>query len=250
MSTSSSPWPNGAQGAVSLSFDDGLPSQLELAIPILDKYGLLGTFYVNPRDNYQEQLVPWHKAARTGHEIGNHTVNHPCSKNFAFIADSNRRSLEEMSLADIEGEIVAAGRRIAEVIPEQGPVSFGYTCYQPFVGRGPTRQSYVPMVAKHCVAGRGRGEQPNHPRYCDLWYLWSTPCERMTGAEMVGVCEQAPVQDRWAILTFHGIDDGHLLVGHGDFEELCAYLARNRERIWVAPVAKVAQRVAEYQKQN
>ena len=247
MSTYTSPWPNGHQGALSLTFDDGTQSQLDLAIPMLDKYGLLATFYVNPRDNYQEQLIPWRAAAQTGHEIGNHTISHPCSKNFAFISQNNRPALEEMTLDDIDAEIAGAGRRIAEVIPEQGPVSYGYTCYQPFVGRGPTRQSYVPVVAKHCVAGRGRGEQPNDPRYCDLYYLWSTPCERMTGAELVGLAEAAAAQGRWAILTFHGINDGHLHVGVGDLEELCAYLARNRERLWTAPVATIAQHVAAYQ---
>ncbi len=249
MSTPTSPWLNNGQGAISLSFDDGVESQLKLAIPMLDNYELPATFYVNPRDNYQEQLLPWRAAAQTGHEIGNHTINHPCSKNFAFISENNRPALEEMSLDDMDAEIAEAGRRISEVIPEQGPVSFGYTCYQPFVGRGPTRQSYVPVVAKHCVAGRGKGERPNDPRYCDLWYLWSTPCERMTGAELVGLAEQAAAQGRWAILTFHGVNDGHLHVASGDLEELCDYLARNRERIWNAPVATVAKRVAEYQKQ-
>jgi peptidoglycan/xylan/chitin deacetylase (PgdA/CDA1 family) len=250
MATITSPWPDACQGAISLTFDDGVPSQLELAIPLLDKYGLTATFYVTPRDQYQEQLQPWRAAAQTGHEIGNHTISHPCSKNFPFIADANRRALEEMSLDDIEAEIVEAGRRIREVIPEQTAISYGYTCYQPFVGRGPTRQSYVPVVAKHCVAGRGKGERPNDPRYCDLWYLWSTPCERMTGAELVGVAEQAPAQGRWSILTFHGVNDGHLHVALGDLEELCAYLTRNRKRIWVAPVASIAQRVAEYQQQQ
>jgi peptidoglycan/xylan/chitin deacetylase (PgdA/CDA1 family) len=249
MSSVFSPWPDqGHQGAVSLTFDDGVPSQLEIAIPLLNKYALQGSFYVNPRDNYQEQLVPWRAAAQSGHEIGNHTVSHPCSKNFAFIADNNRRALEEMSLEDIEMEIVETNRRLDAVIPEQASRSFAYTCYQPFVGRGPTRQSYVPVVARHCIAGRGRGERPNDPRHCDLWYLWSTPCERMTGAELVGVAEQAPAQGRWAILTFHGVNDGHLHVAAADLEELCAYLARNRSRIWTAPVAAIASRIAEYQK--
>lgn len=248
MSTSTSPW-NNCQGAISLTFDDGVQSQLDLAIPMLNKYGLQATFYVTPRDNYKEQLVPWRAAAQTGHEIGNHTITHPCSKNFAFISESNRRGLEEMTLDDIEAEIVEAGRRIRDAIPEQGAMSYGYTCYQPFVGRGATRQSYVPVVAKHCVAGRGKGERPNDARYCDLWYLWSTPCERMTGAELVGLAEQAAAQGRWAILTFHGVNDGHLHVASADLDELCAYLARNKERIWTAPLATVAERVAEYQKQ-
>ncbi|MEZ4860866.1 MAG: polysaccharide deacetylase family protein [Caldilineaceae bacterium] len=249
MTTISSPWPNACQGAISLTFDDGVQSQLDLAIPMLDRHGLRATFYVNPRDNYRDQLVPWRAAALNGHEIGNHTISHPCSKNFAFIADSGRRALEEMTLADIEAEIVEAGRRIQEVIPEQTAVSYGYTCYQPFVGRGPTRQSYVPVVARHCVAGRGRGERPNDPRHCDLWYLWSTPCERMTGAELVGLAEQAAAQGRWVILTFHGINEGNLLVAAGDLEELCVYLARQQERIWTAPVATIAQRVHEFQQQ-
>lgn len=248
MSASAQPWQDECIGAVSLTFDDGVASQLELAIPLLNRYGLTGTFYVNPRDDYATQLLPWRDAAQQGHEIGNHTVSHPCSKNFAFISDNNRKALEEMTLDDIEREIMEAGRRIDEAIPQQGPVSFGYTCYQPFVGKGATRQSYVPVVAKHCVAGRGRGERPNDPRYCDLWYLWSTPCERMTGAELVGVAEQAPAQGRWAILTFHGVNDGHLHVAAADLEELCDYLARNRHRIWTAPVATVAQRVADYQR--
>lgn len=248
MPASAQPWPDDCLGAVSLTFDDGVASQLELAIPLLNRYGLTATFYVNPRDDYATQLLPWRAAAQQGHEIGNHTINHPCSKNFAFISDNNRKALEEMTLDDIEAEIMAAGRRISEVIPEQTATSFGYTCYQPFVGKGATRQSYVPVVAKHCVAGRGKGERPNDPRYCDLWYLWSTPCERMTGAELVGVAEQAPAQARWAILTFHGVNDGHLHVAAADLEELCAYLARNRHRIWTAPVATVAQRVAEYQR--
>jgi peptidoglycan-N-acetylglucosamine deacetylase len=247
MSNSTSPWPADCTGALSLSFDDGMASQREIALPMLNQYGLQATFYVNPGENYHQQLLPWRAAALAGHEIGNHTISHPCSKNFAFISQRGGRALEEMSLADIEAEIVECGRRIHEVIPEQGPVSYGYTCYQPFVGRGLTRQSYVPVVARHCVAGRGRGEQPNDPRYCDLWYLWSTPCERMTGAQLVGLAEQAAAQGRWSILTFHGINEGHLSVAASDLEELCVHLARNRGRVWVAPVATIAQHVAAWQ---
>ena len=112
MTTALSPWPDACQGAVSLTFDDGMGSQLAVAIPLLDKYGLQGSFYVNPRENYREQLLPWQAAAQAGHEMGNHTVNHPCSQNFSFITDNQRRSLEEMTLDGIEAEIVNAGQRL------------------------------------------------------------------------------------------------------------------------------------------
>ena len=50
MSSESLPWPDGCWGAVSLTFDDGHPSQLKKAVPILENVGLQGTFYLNPSD--------------------------------------------------------------------------------------------------------------------------------------------------------------------------------------------------------
>jgi hypothetical protein len=240
-------WPDGAKAAVSLTFDDGMRSQREVGVPLLNRYGLCATFYVNPRDDYATMLAEWRVAAEAGHEIANHTVNHPCSKNFSFISESGRRSLEEMSFDDISWEIDETNRRLREVLPNQGVVSFGYPCYQPFIGRGATRQSYVPVVLERCVAGRGRGERSNDPLYCDLGYLWSWPCERMTAQTMIGIVEQAIQEGRWAILTFHGIHEGHLSVAEGDLAELFAHLQRESSQLWNAPVAEVATWVGERQ---
>jgi peptidoglycan/xylan/chitin deacetylase (PgdA/CDA1 family) len=241
-------WPRGAQAAVSLTFDDGMRSQREVGVPLLNQYEVRATFYVNPQDDYTTMLDGWRTAAEAGHEIGNHTISHPCSKNFPFISEFGRRALEEMTFADIAWEIDETNRRLSEILPNQGTVSFAYPCYQPFVGRGATRQSYVPVVLERCVAGRGRGEQSNDPRYCDLGYLWSWPCERMVAQTLIGIVEQAVAQGRWAILTFHGIHEGHLSVAEGDLRELCAHLQRSSSRVWVAPVAEVAQWVGEKQK--
>jgi peptidoglycan/xylan/chitin deacetylase (PgdA/CDA1 family) len=38
-------WPAGHRGAVSLSYDDGLDSQLDLAVPALERHGFRGTFF-------------------------------------------------------------------------------------------------------------------------------------------------------------------------------------------------------------
>jgi hypothetical protein len=241
-------WPQGAQAAVSLTFDDGMRSQREVGLPVLDRFGVRATFYVNPRDDYAQMLELWRGAVETGHELGNHTINHPCSKNFPFISEFGRRALEEMSFEDIGWEIDETNRRLNEVFPNQGPVSFAFPCYQPFVGKGATRQSYVPVVLERCIAGRGRGEQSNDPRYCDLGYLWSWPCERMTGQTLIGIVEQAITQGRWAIMTFHGVHEGHLSVAEGDLAELCAHLQKSSSRVWSAPVAEVAKWVGEKQK--
>ena len=72
------PWPDDCLGAVSLTFDDGRASQLQRAIPILAEFDLRATFYLNPKgDDWLTALAPWREIARTGHEIGNHTIGHP-----------------------------------------------------------------------------------------------------------------------------------------------------------------------------
>jgi peptidoglycan/xylan/chitin deacetylase (PgdA/CDA1 family) len=212
-------------------------SQLELAVPWLEEEGLRGTFYVNPRgDEWRERLAPWRAVALAGHEVGNHTVNHPCSRNFGF---ANDRRLETLTLEDMEWEIVEGKARLLELIPEQPETTFCYPCYQDYVGEGPTRQSYVPVVARHHPGARGRGEVPNHPLWADLHHLGSFSAERMSGAELVGYAERAATQGRWTIFTFHGVQQGHLSVGEGDFRELLRHLNRHRNRIWTAPVLEV-----------
>src|SRR5439155_13719645 len=246
------PWPRECRGAVSLTFDDGMRSQLETAIPLLDAHSLQATFYLNPpRDGdeavWREVLAPWRAAAGRGHEIGNHSLTHPCSQNFAFAFIT---SLESMTLEDIERDVLEAERRLRIGIPEQAVRSFGYPCYQSYVGAGASRQSYVPVIARHFVAARGKGETANHPARCDLHDLWSWPVERKSGAELVGLAERAAAEGRWAVFTFHGIDEGHLPVAAVDLAELCAFLDRHRERLWTAPLAVAAQHVIEWRKEN
>lgn len=237
-------WPDAFHGAVSLTFDDGMRSQLERAIPTLNEYGLKGTFYVNPRgEDWKADLLPWRDVAATGHEVGNHTISHPCSWAFKTIRDTG---LERMSLKDMEEEITTGKRRIHEAIPDQGEHTFCYPCYHTHIGEGKTRQSYVPIVAKHHVAGRAKGDYANHPVTADLHHLMSFPVERRSAAEMIGLIEEAMSQDRWAILTFHGIHEGHLAVADGDFRTLCAHLHRNHSRIWTAPVVAVAEYVLRF----
>lgn len=241
-------WPGDTAGAVSLTFDDGMRSQFEVGVPLLNRFELQATFYVNPRDENLVMADRWAEAAASGHEIGNHTISHPCSKNFPFIAETGRLALEEMRWAEMAWEVAETNRRLAQVLPDQGAVSFAYPCYQPFLGKGAMRVSYVPLVLEHCVAGRGRGERANDPRYCDVGYLWSWPCERLPAAHLIGLVEQGVGEGRWVILTFHGINEGHLPIGEGDLAELCAYLAAHRQRIWTAPLATVAAHVVDVQK--
>jgi peptidoglycan/xylan/chitin deacetylase (PgdA/CDA1 family) len=242
-------WPKKFQAAISLSFDDGMTSQLAVAVPMLDEVDLKGAFYLIADDAYKTNLMPWKAVADRGHEIGCHSVAHACSMNFPFISQSNRPALEDMTVGQMEDDIVEAKRRLSEVLSPHSVSSFAYPCYQPYVGRGATHMSYVPVVARHFVAGRGLGDRANDPNFCDLHYLWSLPCERMTGANMIGLVERTAAEGRWAILTFHGIHQGHLPIADVDLQELVTYLARNSERLWTAPISEVTQTIMQWRDQ-
>ena len=237
------PWPGKYKCAISLTFDDGLPSQLRVAVPLLRRYGVRATFYLCPSgSNWAGKLRPWRKVAEEGHEIGNHSLSHFCSCNFPF----SGRCPEELTLEEIEEDILEAQRRLESLIPGREIRTYAYPCYQSYVGRGASRKSYVPVVARYFLAARGVGEKPwpNDPLRCDLHYLWSWPAERMSAAEMIGLVEQTLMKGGWAIFTFHGIGEGHLPVSESDLEALLEYLSW-REEVWVAPVAEVASYVAK-----
>jgi len=236
-------WPDDCEGAVSLSFDDGTDNQLQRAVPMLNERDLRGTFYVPPKgDDFLVRYAPWREVAARGHEIGNHTLSHTCSRNFRPEIRP-KAGLEAMSLAAVEADILEAERRLNELIPDHGPRTFCFPCYTTDVGEGATRQSYVPVVAKHFVAGRAGGEYGffNHPYNADLHHLLSTSGQQMTGPELIGLVELAMSRGQWCILTFHGIDTGGLGVCTPAFAALLDHLVRHRQRIWTDPVLRVAQ---------
>jgi hypothetical protein len=177
--------------------------------------------------------------------MGNHSLTHPCSLNIQTDWAGN---LRDMTLEDIESDLAAAQERLDQAFPHQAHTSFAYPCYETFVGKGENRASYVPLVARMFAAGRASGELwgelANDPLHCDLHALSSWCVERQTGACMIGLVEQAVALGRWGIFTFHGIQEGHLPVGDTDLAELLDHLDRQRQRVWVAPVAEVAVYVA------
>ena len=94
-------WPDGIRAGLSLTFDDARLSQVDVGIPVLDAHGVRGTFYLSLQ-NAELRAQEWNRAAAAGHEIGNHTLTHPCSGSFAF---SRSNALEDYTLDGIENEI-------------------------------------------------------------------------------------------------------------------------------------------------
>ena len=143
-------WPNSRKAALSFSFDDARHSQVDAGIPFLNKLQVKATFYVLS-SNYTKRLEAWKAAHAAGHEIAHHTKTHPCTGNYAF---AKNKALEDYTLTKMAEDLDTATDEIVTTFGVK-PTSFAYPCGQKFVGRGANTQSYVPLIAKRFLTGRG-----------------------------------------------------------------------------------------------
>lgn len=229
-------WPENKSAALSITFDDSRLSQLENGIPILDRYGFKGVFYVLPHVVEQNRDA-WKAAMNAGHEMGNHTVTHPCSGNFRF---SQHNALEEYSPSRMESELDDANEALQTLLGEK-PRTFAYPCGQTFIGRGEATQSYVPLAAKRFLAARGyNGESANDPAVCDLAQLIGVPADVQQFAPLEVWLEKALRDGHWLILAAHDVsDEGGQALSLRVLEEVCRF-ARHHPELWVDTVANIA----------
>ncbi len=241
MESSFTEWPGNFRSALSLTFDDARPSQLDTGVGVFAEFGVKVTFYVSPA-GVAARRGEWLDVVRDGHEIGNHTVNHPCSGNFAFARDV---ALEEYTVARMQDEITAADRFIDEQLDVR-PKTFAYPCGQTFVGRGRACRSYVPLVAERFLAGRGyRAESANDPGFCDLSRLDAAGCDNLSAEELIRLIDTARSTGAWLILCGHeiGTPDDRLNTDPAALRRALEYALNERTDIWIAPVAEVASHV-------
>ncbi|HMD62152.1 MAG TPA: polysaccharide deacetylase family protein [Opitutaceae bacterium] len=234
-------WPGGRLAAVSLSWDDARASQVDVGIPILDRHGIKGTFYVLPA-SLRLRIAKWRAAAAAGHEIGNHTVYHPCTGNFSW--QTPRTMLENYTLERMEAELLLANKLIGAALGVI-PTSFAYCCNQAFVGRGARAKSYVPLVARHFTAGRtGFSEVHNRPDRCDPAQLCATDLDGKTFGEVRTEIEAAAAEGRWIIFAGHEVGRrGVRQTTSADMlDRLCAYLA-GRPEIWADTISAIGRHV-------
>jgi len=234
-------WPGGKRAAVSLSFDDARVSQADNGLAILDEYGIKATFYAGV-EAAARRLAAWRRALRDGHEIGNHTLSHFCSGNFAF---SRGLSLEELTLDRIEADIEEADRRIEELFGVRTQ-TFAYPCGQTYVGRGAETASYVPVVARRFLAGRGyRNESHNAPRRGDLAQLCAFPLDTDPCERFIDLIERAEQDGGYIVFCGHEVGtQGFQNIEERKLRTLCAYLAERREWLWTDTICSVAAHIA------
>jgi len=214
------PW-NGYQGAISLSFDDGLPSQIQFAIPQMAKRGICGTFYLI--GNRLTEIEAWKQAHQAGQEIGNHSLDHQHAKDLDPIEAENQ---VERNLSFLENTFGSPIPTFAYPFTEITPHLRKAAEKKHFLSRG----GYGPVYFSN-------GTPP------DWGYVPSQVIYSHTSSGILkGWTDLNITEKTWSIPQFHafsGDAKGWQPLPESTFIDFLDDLAERRDQIWIAPVGEI-----------
>jgi peptidoglycan-N-acetylglucosamine deacetylase len=224
-------WPNGAKAAVVLTYDDALASHLDNAIPALDAAGLKGTFFLaNVRDEHVER---WRKAAAEGHELGNHTIFHPCTHD-VFPADP--RYVSEVYTPTSMIREIAQANVLLRALDGKARHGFAMPCGQSLAGG----IDYLEDLRKAGLVTYARGvvDTPADARAdvsnADPMHVPSRAFDTGATAEkMIAYVREAEQGGGWAVFLFHGVGGDYSILPDAEHRAFIAWLAEHRGEVWV-----------------
>jgi peptidoglycan/xylan/chitin deacetylase (PgdA/CDA1 family) len=231
-------WPEGRGAAITLTYDDATTSDLNVAIPQLDHAGLKGTFFLMGKAMRPEDVPRWRAAAASGHELGNHTVNHPCLRGtFDMPAQYNSESYSvEVLLTEI-----GVMNTLLTAIDGKPKHGFATPCGHTKVGG----QDYIaPLIASGLATfiRDAAALQPmaNGPKVLAAGFVGTS------GADMIAWVKQVEDSGGVGVIVFHGVGGDYLSVSAEAHQQLLDYLAAHRDQIWTAPYSEAMTYMAQH----
>jgi peptidoglycan/xylan/chitin deacetylase (PgdA/CDA1 family) len=237
---------NGKQCAVVLTYDDGLNVDLTHVIPALDSVGLKGTFYISDYfDGLNAQIFQWRKAAAEGHELGNHTVWHPCEggrPGREFVKPEN--DLNNYTVARMVREIKTMNNTL-KAIDGKDERTFAYPCGDMKIHD----TAYIDGLKNDFIAARGVASIMLPIDKVDLYNIGCYTISGQTGDQLIALVKQAMNTHTLLVFLFHGVGGEHSLnVSLDAHSQLLQFLQQNQNNIWVAPMIDVAKYIRQQQK--
>lgn len=236
---------NNKKCAVVLTYDDALSVHLDNAIPVLDSLGLKATFYLTAAfEGSKTRLPDWRSVAKNGHELGNHTLFHPCTGNipgrdwvkpdYALEKYTRQRILDEVRMTNIFLEAIDGNKKR----------TFAYPCGDMSIGDS----SYAEAIKNDFVAARGVNGKLVKINEVDLLNVTCFMINGETGDELIALVKKAIQTNTLLVFLFHGVGGEHgLNVSLQAHRQLLTFLKQNEKDIWIAPLIDVASNVAKQQ---
>jgi peptidoglycan-N-acetylglucosamine deacetylase len=239
------PW-QGRNCAVVLTYDDALNVHLDKVIPALDSLGLKGTFYLSGFfPSFRARVNDWAAVARNGHELGNHTLYHPCEgrapgrewvpPDYDLNTYTLRRIVDEITMANA----------LLEAIDQRTQRTFAYPCGDKKAGDS----SYVNDVRRLFPGARGVQGKLQTMDAIDLYDVGSYMINGQSGEDLITRVEEARAKGALLVFLFHGVGGGHSLnVSLEAHQKLLRYLKDHEQEVWVAPLVDMCEFVRENRK--
>ena len=227
-------WPNNVKAGVCLTYDDGLDCHLDTASVDLNRYGLKGTFYCpGNQKSLQTRMNDWRELAEQGHELGNHSLFHPCQKikegREIFEWVTPEYDLTNYSVEQIIAELDIANT-LLQAVDGKGKRTYAYTCGDYEAGD----EDFSKKIRHFFTGARAAGPIPESMEDVNLYKIPSWCVNENTGQEMIAYVEQAADKGTHAVIMFHGIGANNLRVSRKAHNELLIHLAQHPDRFWVA----------------
>ena len=216
---------SGRQAAIALTYDDALSSQLDIAIPQLDAAGLKGTFFLTGRQ-VAYRVSDWRAAGQKGHELGNHTVNHPCAR--ASYEMPPQYASESYSVEVMLAEIRTMNGML-EALDGKTSHSLATPCEQTLAGG----QDYLAPLQKAALVSYIRDDLALPPS------VKYTAFSETSGDDMIKWVEGVRQAGAAGVIMLHGVGGDYLTVSREAHQQLVTYLKAHEQEIWTGTFSDV-----------
>ena len=235
-------WPKGKVAAIVLTYDDALHSQLDVAVPQLAKARLRGTFFLDG-DITPDDMLRWRAVARAGHELGNHSTNHPCPR--AMLPDRVQFLTDDYDVPRMLGEI-AVMNDILFGIDGKRTRTYSVPCSQMFVGGVDyTNALRASGLARYVRTGGDawRSVVTDFARLDSFQVPSYGPVDHPDSATLIAYVERVREARGLGVLQFHGTGGDYLDVSAQTHQALIDHLRKHPD-LWVATFQEVMDYVA------
>lgn len=238
----------GKKAGVVLTYDDAIDQHLDNALPVLDSLQLKASFYVTAfSPSVQKRMQEWKQLASSGHELGNHTLYHPC------IGDSMGRSwvpadydLKKYTVKRLEDE-VRMTNLFLQALDGKTERTFAYTCGDKIV----KDSAFIEGMRKDFVAARSVINQMSTINNIDLYNVDCYMVNNQPIEEMIGWVDKAIEKKALLVILFHGVGGGNGLdISLTAHRQLLLYIKKREKDLYIAPLIDMAKHIKQWQSEN
>jgi peptidoglycan/xylan/chitin deacetylase (PgdA/CDA1 family) len=228
---------NGFKSAVVLTYDDALNVHLDNVIPALDSAGFKGTFYLTASsDAFTKRMDEWKLAAAKGHELGNHTMFHPCRGDMPGREWVRAEyDLSSYTLKRVRDEIKMTNVML-QSLDGKTERTFAYPCGDVTAGG----LLYIEAITPDFVAARGVEPVILQQDSIDLFTVGCFSIAGQSSEYMIDIVKKGMKENGLVVFLFHGVGGEHgLNVDLKEHQELIAFLKQNQNEIWITTFVDV-----------